>query len=223
MPPSTNEPWYSCTSPIGIAIYLVGTFLLLLGGLTALIIYTNSPTFISPTPKVRIYAFTLSPTLAPADGNSAATEPPPLTANCTVAFTIDNNHVSNDDYEGGVYEYNEIEVLVVWGGRNETFMRARPETFIQGSLERKPVLLAATDLFVPRDLQSAVDYTFTINMKSRVTKEPGTEEEDVFYIKATCEEVKIGFRKTQSVDRLATMLDGPQMCGVVKLKSSFNL
>ncbi|CAH9126144.1 unnamed protein product [Cuscuta epithymum] len=217
MPPSTTEPWYSWSSPIGVPIFVGGFLLFVFAGIVAIGIYTSSERFVSPTPKVRIYGLTLSPELAPADNNSTATESPPLTATCTVAFSIDNN---NDE---GVYEYNEIEVLVVWEGRNETFMRANPKTFTQGSLERKPVLLAATDLPVPRDLQSTVDYTFTINMKSRVRQDPGTGGERAFYIKATCEEVKVGFRKTQSVDRVATMLDGPQMCGVVKLKSSFNL
>ncbi|CAH9056188.1 unnamed protein product [Cuscuta europaea] len=173
-------------------------------------------------PQVSIYAFTLSSRLATSGSNSTAAEPPPLAANCTIAFAFANNRqVFGSDNSGVLYEYDEIEVSVAWDGRNETLMRANLGTFLQDSLQQKPVLRAVTDIFVLPDLQWAEDYTFTVNVKARVRAEVRTEHETAFYTKATCDEVKIGIAKTQSADMVGVMLNGPQRCWVAKLKSGF--
>ncbi|CAH9084540.1 unnamed protein product [Cuscuta europaea] len=181
--------------------------------------YSNLP---SP-PKLRIYDFTLSPKFAATAVNSNSTSAsPPLTANCTISLSFDNNNVDGR-YYSRVDQYDEMEVWVVWAGRNQTLMRAHPGAFSQGSLEQKPVVVATTDSVVPLDLKSAVVYTFTVDLKCRVKEDPGDSHEDVFYIKATCDDVRVGFGSTEGIDRVARILDGPRMCRVVQSKSSFNL
>ncbi|CAH9107197.1 unnamed protein product [Cuscuta epithymum] len=222
MPPSTKEK--SNRSDHIFAARYIAMMIVFWSLVIWVIVAINSLT--DTTPKVRIYAFTLSARLATSGSNSTATEPPPLTANCTAVFAFDNNkrNVFGYDYSGVLYEYDEIEASVVWGGRNETLMRANLETVLQGSPEKKPVLLVATDLFVPPHLQWTVDYTlFTVNVKTRVRAQVGTEDENVFYLEATCDEVKIGLSESVSGDRVAAMMDGPLMCRAVELKSSFDV
>ncbi|CAH9139312.1 unnamed protein product [Cuscuta epithymum] len=200
--------------------------LLATSALAILVIFYLHDSNIPSPPKLCIYDFTLSPkfaaTAAAVNSNSTSASPP-LTANCTITFAFDNNNVGDGKYYSRVDQYDEMEVSVVWAGQNQTLMRAHPGPFSQGSLEQKPVLLAATDSVVPSDLKSAAVYTFSIDLKSRVKEDPGDSHEDVFYIKATCEEVRIGFGSMEGIDRVARMLDGPQMCRVVQSKSSFNL
>ncbi|CAH9139306.1 unnamed protein product [Cuscuta epithymum] len=102
-------------------------------------------------------------------------------------------------------------------------MRAHPGSFWQKYYEQKSVVAAANDSVVPPDLESAVVYTFTVEVKSRVKEDPMTMDEETFYIKTTCDNVRVGFGSTEGVDRIANMLDGPLKCKVVKSKSSFNL
>ncbi|CAH9139309.1 unnamed protein product [Cuscuta epithymum] len=182
-------------------------------------------TYPSP-PEVYINNFTLSPRLAAANRTSRS---PPLTANYTIAFAFNNNKPDDvirsklDVYHSLYDQYDEIEVLVVWAGQDQTLMRAHPGTVWQRNFELKPVLLAANDSLVPPDLKSAAVYNFTIEVKSRVKEDPGTEVENVFYILATCKDVRVGFGSTKGVDRVARMLDGPQTCMVLKSKSSYNI
>ncbi|CAH9099601.1 unnamed protein product [Cuscuta epithymum] len=199
-------------------LVIIGFLVAFVVGLVVFLVHRMPLSALSPPPKLRIYDFTVSPNFAAAVNGNGTSGSPPLTANCTIALAFDN-----DNRYSGIEQYDEMEVLVVWAGRNQTFMRAHPGTFSQGSLEQKPMLLAATDSVMPPDLKSAVVYTFTIDLKSRVKEDPGTRSEEAFYIKATCDDVRVGFGSTDGVDRVARMLDGPRICRVVQSKSSFNL
>ncbi|CAH9099597.1 unnamed protein product [Cuscuta epithymum] len=209
-------------------VALIPVLILIALGVVIIVPNVLDTTYPSP-PEVYIKDFTLSPRFASAAKSSRTSRSPPLTANCTIAFAFNNNKPDDiirsklDVYHSLYDQYDEIEVLVVWAGRDQTLMRAHPGTVWQRNFELKPVLLAANDFVVPPDLKSAAVYNFTIEVKSRVKEDPGTEVENVFYILATCKDVRVGFGSTKGVDRVARMLDGPQTCMVLKSKSSYNI
>ncbi|CAH9056198.1 unnamed protein product [Cuscuta europaea] len=215
MPPSTttddcNIGWQCCVWGITMAVSPLVVF--------GILFIVN---IFQPIPDVRIYDFTLSP--KPVAGNSSSTvESPPLAANCTIVLAFDNNNAGGEYYYK-VNQYDEVELSVVVGDRNETLARAHAETFWQGNVEQKPLVVSITDFSVPADLESMTDYTFTVNVKSRVRENPGADDENAFYIKATCDDVRVGFGSTEGADRVGMMLDAARLCRVVKLKSKFNL
>ncbi|CAH9126145.1 unnamed protein product [Cuscuta epithymum] len=212
MPPSTTTD--DCSIRWEWVVFLMILYPLVIFGIAYII-----DDICQPIPDVRIYDFTLSPN--PTGNRSSTAASPPLAANCTVVLAFDNNNADGEFYYK-VNQYDEVELSVVVGGRNETLARAHAETFWQGNAEQKPLAVTMNHFSVPADLQStAVVYTFTVNVKSRVRENPGANDEKAFYIKATCDDVRVGFGSTQGADRIGTMLEAPRKCRVVKLKSRF--